>query len=1049
VPASSDTKLVTSYGYKADEVQTITLTGNPSSGNFKLTFDGYQTGEISETASASAVRSALTGLTSIGTGNVMVTGPNGGPWTVRFISNKAEQNLPAITDDDTAVSTVTAADGGDNGRLQKVIDPRGLIAKTDYDLKGRSVRTIENYDNFSTSDIDDRTTEFAYDGNDNLTLLTAVLPSNAYQKTQYVYGVTTSTGSALYSNDLLRQVKYPDKSSGDPSTESADYELFEYNALGETTELTDRNQTVRSFSYDVVGRPTKDVVDTLGSGVDSGVRRLETAYDTFGRPYLFTSYSAASGGSVVNQVKHEFNGLSQLTNDWQSHSGTVGGSTPKVQYAYSDMSDNHSRLATITYPNGRVLRYEYDTDLDSDISRVTFLADDDDGDVGTVLEEYSYLGLATPIMRARPEPDMDLTYIKRSAENVGDAGDQYTGLDRFGRVVDQRWRRGNTATHADRFKYGYDRNSNRLYRDNLLDDDFDELYHANGPTNGYDGFNQIKEFRRGPLSDGSTPADGIPDTVTTASRSQVWSLDVMGNWASLTNDGGSAVNRTHNKRNQVTQVGSSSVTFDSNGNTTAYTDGSSKSLTYDAWNRVIQITGGASTVTYAYDALGHRVKETRGSTTTDLYYSDDWQVLEEREGSSEEWQYVWSQLYVDALILAEDLNVLGGFGDDFGGGGDDFGDDPEPGTQRLYVQQDANWNVTALVDGNPLSQTLGDVLERYIYDPFGQPTILDPSWNTRSASEHDWRYLHQGGRYDEVVNLYHFRNRDLSPALGRWLQTDPLSYAAGDTNLYRDVGNNPGNALDPSGLMKCMAQWCLDIENEGAGDGSGTGDGGSNVTFPAPMIDGAGGNVQDDLIRGNPAFFFPRPSCMICHGRPEVLLNGDLSNLSPGERMAVARWMNGSYGSLGLWYGVAEWLDPTPATGVIGGVRGAVKGDPVEAGTGALAMIPVFGKLGKVAGKGAKLLDKGGDAARSYKTLLPAAKKEYPKLAGVKHNHHVVPRYLGGAKNGNTVEMDAAYHQWITNEFRNKWAYGQGKPSPKKLEEIMTEVYKKYPLPPK
>ena len=32
-----------------------------------------------------------------------------------------------------------------------------------------------------------------------------------------------------------------------------------------------------------------------------------------------------------------------------------------------------------------------------------------------------------------------MSYIKLSGEPVGDGGDQYTGFDRFGRVVDNRW----------------------------------------------------------------------------------------------------------------------------------------------------------------------------------------------------------------------------------------------------------------------------------------------------------------------------------------------------------------------------------------------------------------------------------------------------------------------------------------------------------------------------------------------------------------------------------------------------------------------------------
>ncbi len=70
---------------------------------------------------------------------------------------------------------------------------------------------------------------------------------------------------------------------------------------------------------------------TLGSGVDGAVQRIETAYDTQGNVYLITSYDAASGGSVVNQIQREFNCLGQLTTEWQAANGSVNTSTtPKV-----------------------------------------------------------------------------------------------------------------------------------------------------------------------------------------------------------------------------------------------------------------------------------------------------------------------------------------------------------------------------------------------------------------------------------------------------------------------------------------------------------------------------------------------------------------------------------------------------------------------------------------------------------------------------------------------------------------------------------------------
>jgi hypothetical protein len=76
----------------------------------------------------------------------------------------------------------------------------------------------------------------------------------------------------------------------------------------------------------------------------------------------------------VNQVLRTFNGLRQLTAEYQEHSGEVDTeTTPMVQYTYSEMEDeaNHSRLTSIIYPNGRVLNFNYDSGLDDSISRLS------------------------------------------------------------------------------------------------------------------------------------------------------------------------------------------------------------------------------------------------------------------------------------------------------------------------------------------------------------------------------------------------------------------------------------------------------------------------------------------------------------------------------------------------------------------------------------------------------------------------------------------------------------------------------------------------------
>ncbi|MDW8244161.1 MAG: hypothetical protein RMJ88_13190 [Thermogemmata sp.] len=230
--------------------------------------------------------------------------------------------------------------------------------------------------------------------------------------------------------------------------------------------LTDRHGTVHTLSYDVLGRLVADTVTTLGAGVDGSVRRIEYGYDVLGNLALITSYDVATGGNVVNQIKREFNGLGQLTSEWQEHGGVVSGSSPLVQYAYSEMTGgaNHSRLTSIIYPNGKVLSYNYAAGLDDAISRLSWLSDNTG-----VLESYDYLGESVVVARKHPQPGIDLTYVKRTGEANGDAGDQYTGLDRFGRIVDQRWLKSSDGSAIDRLQYSYDRNGNRLSRTNLQD----------------------------------------------------------------------------------------------------------------------------------------------------------------------------------------------------------------------------------------------------------------------------------------------------------------------------------------------------------------------------------------------------------------------------------------------------------------------------------------------------------------------------------------------------------------------------------------------------
>ncbi len=375
------------------------------------------------------------------------------------------------------------------GWLQDTIDPLGIDTRQLYDNLGRTIEIIQNYTGGTPGNTNDVATEYGYDGDGNQIYVRADEPGGGYKQTDYVYGVTTVGGSAINSNDILAALEYPDPTTGEPSTSQE--ETYQVNALGQVIQATDRNGNVHQYSYDVLGRLTVDAVTTLGAGVDGSVRRIEYAHDSQGNQYLITSYNAATAGSIVNQVQQVYNGLGQMIGEYQSHSGAVETSTtPEVQYAYNELSGgaNNSRLTSITYSSGYVVDYNYGTSgsLDDTISRLSSLSDS----TGT-LESYQYLGADTVVERDHPQSGVNLTYVEQSGDSyaITDGGDQYAGLDRFGRVIDQNWVNASTGASVYRVQYGHDAGGNVLYQQNLVDAVFSELY-------SYDSLNQRNRFSK-------------------------------------------------------------------------------------------------------------------------------------------------------------------------------------------------------------------------------------------------------------------------------------------------------------------------------------------------------------------------------------------------------------------------------------------------------------------------------------------------------------------------------------------------------------------------
>ncbi len=192
-------------------------------------------------------------------------------------------------------------------------------------------------------------------------------------------------------------------------------------------------------------------------------------------------------------------------------------------------------------------------------------------------------------------------------------------------------------------------------------------------------------------------------------------------------------------------------TYDANGNVTNANLG--WTYQYDAENKLTQANGpGGVVLQYAYDAAGRLVERVANGVPTFFYYAGS-QRIEERNGSL---SLVYSYYY------------------------------EAPGSDRLLCRQDATWGLLwYLYDGQGnvthLCDNAGNVLERYLYDAFGTPTVYDPSGNQRPAgSAYDNRYLFKsagGYEWQPQAHLYYCRERFYLPYHGRWLQPDPIGQA--------------------------------------------------------------------------------------------------------------------------------------------------------------------------------------------------------------------------------------------------------------------------------
>ncbi len=676
-----------------------------------------------------------------------------------------------------------------SGDPEIMTDPMGTKTKVILDDLGRKLYVVNNFVDFAeatetntggTDKSQDQVVKYVYDGLGNVIQLNAMDQdangnTSDNQVTKYLF-------EDAYNASLTTNTIYPD--SADTTSSGSDQVKMAYDLQGKPTSRTDQRGTKLDYTYVTATQLLEWEKATTLAGADGAIQSIQRIYDTLRRPATVRSNSTTTGGTIQNEIVTTYDELLAEKEVYQSQQGAKTGTTPYVQYsrdlaATGGIYDNLARVNQVRYPSGRFLRMEFGIggsldDLGSRVSRLKGNLRDNGSDANYVT--YGYTGGGRDVRTYYETPQIEGGY-----DVDGSAG--YEFLDGYGRVVTRDWRR--LGSLRDQVSYTYDYAGNRLSRDIptalYATNDQDQLY-------TYDTGNRLTYAKRGTLAAGA---------IASPPFQQQWLLDGLGNWSTFQEDTGNngwdvSQLRGHNPANELTQINLSSANLahDAAGNMTKVPQpanwAANYDLVYDAWNRLVAVKQGVTTVaSFEYDGLGRRINKVAGGVTEEYYYNSGYQILEVRRGGTMREQLVWNVDYIDSLALR-----FNDFHDGAGGGADgDFLDTNE----THYAVQDGNYNVTALTDAG------GAVFERYLYSAYGVTTVLDAGFTLDADNVSDVASPHTytGRQFDSETGLYYYRARYYHAQLGRFIARDPSGYKDG-ASLYANYFTT--NYVDPFGL---------------------------------------------------------------------------------------------------------------------------------------------------------------------------------------------------------------------------------------------------------
>jgi RHS repeat-associated protein len=247
---------------------------------------------------------------------------------------------------------------------------------------------------------------------------------------------------------------------------------------------------------------------------------------------------------------------------------------------------------------------------------------------------------------------------------------------------------------------------------------------------------------------------------------QSYEYDENGNRTTIQVDG-KPLHAEFDAQDRLLSQGDVRFEYSLNGELTTKKDAAgTTSYSYDALGNLLSVTppkGGQ--IDYVIDPAGRRVgKKLDGKLIKGFLYRSALQPVAELDGAGN---------VVSVLVYASRANV------------------PD-----YLIRGTTTYRIISDMRGSPrivINAATGAVAQRLDYDAWGNVTTdTSPGFQPFGFA---------GGLYDPGTGLVRFGARDYDASIGRWVGKDPILFGGRQTNFYVYVGNDPINAIDPSGLI--------------------------------------------------------------------------------------------------------------------------------------------------------------------------------------------------------------------------------------------------------